>query len=262
MKTLTAFYFTGTGNTRYIAEKLCKKLSAAYRTELIDITSAGDFTGQLMQADVVLLAFPIYGSAPPIPMRQFVHRNGRLFNGKDVLIAETQYFFSGDGAASIGRTVKKLGGNIIGAEHFNMPNNLADCKIFPIKNAEEQQKILARAEKRMDAFAKRILHGKAKKRGFGAFSHAVGYFCQRKFWWKGEKKKRNYLKIDGAQCVGCQKCAKNCPVGNLQMEKGKARALGNCVLCYRCVNLCPRRAITLIGSAPPEKQYKGPYTIK
>ena len=261
MKTLAAFYFTGTGNTRYIAERLLKKLSGTYRTELFDITSADDFGRQLAQADVILLAFPIYGSAPPIPMRQFVHRNGRYLNGKEVLIAETQYFFSGDGAASIGRTVKKFGGKIVGAEHFNMPNNLADCKLFPIKNAEEQQKILARAENRMDAFAKRIIRGKAKKRGFSVFSHAVGYFCQRKYWWKGEAEKRKHLKIDSAKCVGCGKCAKNCPISNLQMENGKARTLGNCALCYRCINLCPRRAITLIGSAPPEKQYKGPHNL-
>ena len=258
MKTLAAFYFSGTGNTRYVAERLCKKLSSDYQTELHDITSSANLTDKMAQADLVLLAFPIYGSAPPIPMRQFVHALGKRFSGKRVVIAETQYFFSGDGAASIGRTVEKYGGKVVAAEHFNMPNNLADCKIFAIRNGKELEKMLARAEKRIDAFAERILKGTARRRGFGLLPHAVGYCCQRKFWWKGEAEKRKRLKIDKSQCVGCGACARSCPIGNLHMESGKAVATGNCVFCYRCVNLCPRRAITLVGSTPPEKQYRGP----
>ena len=260
MKTLAAFYFSGTGNTKFIAEKLCKKLSGVYATELFDITAKSDFTLNLKQADVILLAFPIYGSAPPIPMREFVHRYKQNFSGKSVIIAETQYFYSGDGAASIGRTIEKSGGKVIAAEHFNMPNNLSDCKIFPIRNGVDCKKTLSRAEKRMDAFVKRILRGKVTKRGFSVFSHAVGYYTQRIFWRKGEPDKRKQLKINELQCIGCGVCARNCPVDNLKMENGKAAANIQCVMCYRCVNLCPRRAITLIGSSAPEKQYKGPRT--
>lgn len=257
METLAAFYFSGTGNTRYIVQYLCEKLAVRYRAQIFSVTDAQDFPARIAEADVLLLAFPIYGSAPPIPMRKFVCKYGGLFKGKNVLIAETQYFFSGDGAAAIGRTLKKYGAVIAGAEHFNMPNNLADCKVFPIKNGDEIQKTVRNAEKRADAFARRILLGKKKKRGFSLPSHAVGYLCQRKFWWKCEAEKRTKLKIDAARCVGCGKCVKNCPVQNLVKKDGKAAPLGACVLCYRCVNLCPMKAITLFGKEPPREQYKG-----
>lgn len=256
MKSLVAFYFSGTGNTRYIAERILRNVSAEYTAKLYDVTSDPDVDA-LSSADVVLLAFPIYGSAPPLPMREFVHRCGSRLKGKKVAIAETQYFFSGDGAASIGRTVEKYGGTVILAEHFNMPNNLADCRIFAIRNGGELGTLLNRAEKRADAFARRLLRGKTRRRGFGILSHAVGYFCQRKYWRKGEKEKRGRLKVDPVRCVGCGACEKRCPVHNLRLEGGKAVPLGKCVLCYRCVNLCPRRAITLIGNEPPEKQYRG-----
>ena len=258
MKTLTAFYFSGTGNTRYITEYLCGKLAPGFSCEIYEIARADDAARKIRQADVILLAFPIYGSAPPIPMRQFVHKNGGLLRGKKILLIETQYFFSGDGAASLGRTVKKYGGNILGAEMFNMPNNLADCKTFSVKNGPEIRKKLARARKRADRFAKRILQGKVRRRGFSPVSHGVGYFCQRKFWWNCEASKRNRLKIDPARCVGCGLCAKNCPAENLVFQDGRIKPNGTCVLCYRCVNLCPRKAITLFGAAPPETQYKGP----
>lgn len=258
MSTLSVFFFSGTGNTRYVAEKLCEKLSGKYRAEIYDVTSIQAPQAKIAQADLILLAFPVYGSAPPIPMREFIHKIGKRFSGKKIIIAETQYFFSGDGAASVGRTVERYGGKVIGAEHFNMPNNLADCKIFPVKNANELQRTLTKANKRIDAFAKRILGGKDVRRGFHILPHAVGYYCQRKYWRKGEKEKRNRLKINADRCIGCGLCAKSCPADNITVLRGKAEPLGRCVICYRCVNLCPQRAITLIGSAPPQKQYKGP----
>ncbi len=257
MDTLTAVYFSGTGNTRYITEYLLKKLSGAYESKMIEVTDTEKALEGVKNADVVLFAFPVYGSAPPIPMRNFVHKCGNFLSKKKVLIVETQYFFSGDGPATIGRTVKKYGGEIIGAEMFNMPNNLADCKAFPIKNGSEIEKTLQKARRRADRFAEKILKGRAKKRGFSVLSHAVGYYSQRKFWAKGESEKRKRLKID-ENCVGCGLCVKKCPVGNLYLKDKRATPLGKCVLCYRCVNLCPKRAIRLVGSNPPEKQYRGP----
>ena len=55
----------------------------------------------------------------------------------------------------------------------------------------------------------------------------------------------------------CGLCAKACPVKNILMENGP-KPQGACVFCYRCVNLCPKKAVTLIGSEPPAVQYRGP----
>lgn len=259
MKILTAFCFSGTGNTRYLTEYLCKKLSGSFSCAIMEVTKSGA-AERIEKSDLLLFAFPIYGSEPPRPMRRFVHANGPLLRGKQVIVLETQYFFSGDGAASLGRTLEKYGATVIGAETFNMPNNLADCKAFPIKNGEEIERTLARARKRADRFAERLLRGKAKRRGFSLLSRGIGYFSQRKFWRKNEAEKHRRLKVDPARCVGCGACVKQCPVENLSLQGGKAVPHGDCALCYRCVNLCPKQAITLIGSAPPEHQYKGPKT--
>lgn len=257
MEKLAVFYFTGTGNTLYMAKLLCKKLEKKYEAKFFDVCAVRDARKEISGASLVLLAFPIYGSAPPIPMREFVVAQRDAWKGKKVVICETQYFFSGDGAASLGRAVEKLGGAVIAAEHFNMPNNLADCPIFPVKNGSELNKTLARAERRAERFAKHILNGTCSRRGFGVFSRAVGYACQRKFFRKNEAEKRKKLKIDHKKCLGCGLCAKNCPVQNLTKQDSKIVPAGKCVLCYRCVNLCPARAITLVGKNPPKTQYKG-----
>lgn len=258
MKRLEAFYFTGTGNTRYVAQALGDRLAAAFEVRLHEITAREDFQTELKRADCVLLAFPIYGSSPPVPMRRFVHRHGDSFAAKEVIIVVTQFLFSGDGAASLGRTVESYGGRVRYAEHFRMPNNLADCKALKVRNGEELQTMLRRTDARIDRFARVILAGGSCRRGFSPVSHAVGYFCQRALWRKGEGEKTNALRIDGSRCIGCGACVRQCPVGNLRLEAGKARPLGQCALCYRCVNLCPKQAVTMMGKEPPAVQYKGP----
>lgn len=256
MDRLAAFYFSGTGNTKYVTERLCAKLSEKWWPSIFDVCQANDFSDSIIRADRVLLAFPVYGSSPPIPMRQFIYRHKKLWQNKVVMIVATQYMFSGDGAAGLGRTLERFGARVEFAEHINMPNNLADCKMFKIRNDAALRKTMAKADRRIDAFAAKILQGRPSRRGFNVLSHAVGYFCQRRWWRKGESQKRKQLKISSL-CSGCGLCAENCPVGNIRIENGKARAAGNCALCYRCINLCPRRAITLFGAQPPAEQYKG-----
>ncbi len=257
MRSLAAFYFSGTGNTRYCVLRLLERLSKEYKAEVFDISEKRDFSKSLSSADLILIAFPIYGSAPPYPMREFFKKYEKLFSGKDVVILETQYFFSGDGAASLGRAIEKAGGRVIAAEHINMPNNLADSEVFQIKNGEALKQTLEKANRRIDKFAKDILGGKGRRRGFSPLSHAVGYFCQRKYFRKGEAEKRKKLSIDKTRCVGCGLCAKHCPVQNLKKEGDEIVPAGKCALCYRCVNLCPKKAITIVGKAPPKDQYRG-----
>lgn len=256
MKQLRAFYFSGTGNTKFVTHYLIGKLSTEFSSKMFDIAEKRDFTREITEADLLLIAFPIYGSSPPLPMRHFVVDYGKLFENKMIAIAETQYFFSGDGAASLGRTLERLRADVAFAEHFNMPNNLADCALFKVRNGNETDRIMLKATRKMDVFAERILSGKRLKRGFGIFAHVIGYYGQRKWWRRNEKAKRSAVKIDNLRCVGCGWCSNHCPVGNLELHKGFARAKDKCVFCYRCVNFCPKKAITICGNEV-KVAYKG-----
>jgi ferredoxin len=254
MEKLKAYYFTGTGNTRYVTEKLCGYLQDRYDTETFDVTK----TASVSSADLLLFAFPVYGSSPPKPMVRFVLNNAHKIRGQECIVIATQYKFSGDGAASLGRLLEKTGAKVSFAEHFNMPNNLSDCAMFKICNGAELKDTLERAEKKAQCFAGRILKGKKFRRGFNPLSHSVGYVCQRKWWRKGENEKKSSLQIDAQKCVGCGLCAGRCPVHNIRIENGKAVPQSDCALCYRCVNLCPKQAIRLFGKEFSQPQYKGP----
>jgi ferredoxin len=36
-------------------------------------------------------------------------------------------------------------------------------------------------------------------------------------------------------------------MNNLELTDEKAKAGSRCTMCYRCINYCPRQAITLLG---------------
>lgn len=256
MKKLAAYFFSGTGNTKYVTEKLCGKLEKSYRVSITELPAEIDLT-VFKEADTVLIAFPIYGGAPPIPVRRFACKIKELAAGKEFIIVATQFMFSGDGAASLGRALIKWGGKVNYAEHINMPNNISDTGFLKIKNGDELAPILEKADRRIEKFAEKILSGQKFRRGFGVLSHAVGYFSQRALFRKHEHEKLSKLTVDARKCIGCGACAKNCPMKNLYIENGKVRTRNQCALCYRCVNLCPRGAITLIGKNAPAVRYRG-----
>ncbi len=255
-KQLAAFWFSGTGNTKAVTERLCELLQEKYETTTHDITR-GEYNEELTKADTIVLAFPVYGSCPPRPMRAFVRAHGEMLRGKEVIVIATQYMFSGDGAASLGRTAEKYGAHVRYAEHFCMPNNISDCKIFAVRNGDALIPMLKKTQKRMERFARRILEEKPFRRGFGAVSHAVGYLGQRALFRKHESEKGKLLCVDSALCTGCGACVRACPVQNLLLTDGKATGMGKCALCYKCVNLCPNKAIKLFGKRPPAEQYRG-----
>ena len=42
-------------------------------------------------------------------------------------------------------------------------------------------------------------------------------------------------------------------VGNIHMSDGLAVPEGRCTMCYRCINRCPKQAITLLGKEVVEQ---------
>ena len=60
------------------------------------------------------------------------------------------------------------------------------------------------------------------------------------------------LKICDA-CIGCGLCSRNCPMGNIEIKDHRAIPGKQCTMCYRCISLCPQKAINLLGERVQEQ---------
>ncbi len=52
--------------------------------------------------------------------------------------------------------------------------------------------------------------------------------------------------IDQNKCIGCSKCTKDCFMGNIIMDEGKAKLQSDaCIFCGHCVAVCPQNAFEI-----------------
>lgn len=244
-------YFSGTGNTEYIAKSFADKMKiTAYSIE-----ENQDFEFLIRANKLIAFAYPIYGGTVPRIMREFVYKYMGVLRGKNLIVFCTQLMFSGDGARAFDDLFPKDYVKFVYGEHFNMPNNICNAPVFKVTNGEENQKYLVNAEKKMEKTCKNIRNNYSVKRGFNVVSKGLG-LTQSSSFPRVEKIKKSSAKTD-KDCNGCGLCVKICPMNNLSLENNRIVQHDNCTLCYRCVNKCPQKAITILFDCKPINQYKG-----
>lgn len=258
MENIAIIYFSGTGNTRYIAHRLVHKFNNA-QVLCSSITKNLDFKSIIKDSDFVFFCYPIYCSMCPEIMENFVYENKDAIKGKDCGVLVTQAGFSGDGAYYLGRILTKLGANFVCAEHFIMPDNICD-KAKEKTTKKDIAKILNKTSKRLDEFFDKFVEGKYVKRGCNVLSKAMGDFVRMPVKQNLDNFKQK-LTIDVYKCNGCGVCEELCPTKNLKVVEGKAIKADKCTMCYRCVNKCPNKAITYFGKEI-KYQYKGIHDFK
>jgi len=258
---MLVLFFSGTGNTKVLADLFSQKMNAKCSSIEDDI----DFSIELKKHDTIAFCYPIYASRVPRIMREFVHNNMNALIGKKVIILVTQQGFSGDGARVFTDLFEDGTIEVIYAEHFNMQQNMCNIPVYSMifKPTEKSaHKFLKRTEEKINTVCNNIKKGIVKKRGFSKASKLLGSI-QGKMWQKNskdiepvrlEKKLINDVRIHRG-CNVCNICTKICPTSNLLNNKGKIETLNSCTICYRCVNMCPQKAITIYFHRKPKWQY-------
>lgn len=241
---MISVYFSGSGNTKYCVNRLCKRIGQnikAYSIEDEDIIS------KILKEDEIIFAYPTHYSNMPYMVREFIINNKNLWKGKRIFCLVTMGLFSGDGAGCSARLLKKYGAKIMGGYHIKMPDSICDCKALK-KDSIENIRIIKNADKKIDNLANMISNGKYPKKGIKFHNHIIGLFGQRLWFYGKTNKYYKKLKIDYDKCSGCGNCIRNCPMNNLKFDGNKVIPGDRCTMCYRCANSCPKKAITIIGN--------------
>ena len=248
-------YFSGTGNSKNVAELFSRKL----HTSCYSIEGDVDFSKLILSEEIIAFCYPIYGSRVPRLMREFVANHMDSLKNKKLIIFCTQMYFSGDGARVFTDMFPNGFPEVIYAEHFLMPNNVCNVFITPLPGKKAIQKYLSKANIKMQNVCDDIANGVIKKRGFNLVSRAFG-LIQGAFFPRLERWAQGRVRVDN-DCNNCQLCVSVCPTHNFEFKDDTVEAKNNCMMCFRCINKCPKKAIAVSLRGKVKKQYKGVDTL-
>ena len=245
---MVMFYFSATGNSKYIAELFSEHMDCP----CYSIEDRDDYSAEINLADSVAFCYPIYGSRVPRIMRDFVFKHHDRLQNKRIVILCTQMYFSGDGARVFADMLPSA--EVAYAEHILMPNNVCNLFIIPLASDKNVRKYIEKAQIKIKSVCDDIKAGIVKKRGFNRFSRMLGSI-QGRLMPMLEEKYKSTVRVNN-DCTNCRICVNNCPMKNLVSENNKIIQQNNCIICYRCVNNCPKKAITTSWHGKVKKQYQ------
>ncbi len=237
------YYFSGTGNSRYVAEQLAK---------LTGDVAVSIFGEVGVDAEVVGLVFPVYGWAPPQAIMNFARQMPAPREGEYRYAVMT----CGDDAGKTVDVLRTTGFSPQSAFSVIMPNTYVCLPGFNVDNDSLRKKKLQSCGARIEHIAENIrrklcitdVHEGALPR---TKTYLLGRFFA-KFLITDSKFRVNI------NCNACGACAKACPVENICFENNRPAWSGNCMGCLACYHTCPRHAINF-GS---QTLRKGQYTLR
>lgn len=228
-------YFTGTGNSRYVAKQIADSLEDEIKS-LNDYMKSGTHS-KFQSKKPFIIVTPDYMSRMPIAVEKFI-RECTFTGSKDVYFILT----GGEAAGNAHIYCKKLsdekGMNYKGTTSVAMPANYV--VMYDVTPKSEALKAAEKAKPAIDKIAATIKAGKMletnpEMSGHKAFSRIAPIFTSLMVSSKSFRVNSN--------CIGCSKCEKLCPLNNISIKNNKPVWSNNCMHCMACISACPQKAI-------------------
>lgn len=264
------FYFSGTGNTWWVANTIQEKLQKEgfevekHSIEAPIVKEEGKINQIIQDVDFIGFGHPIYGSDMPDSFYDFIDKLP-IVEDKEAFIFTTMLSFSGDGALVARRRLKKKGYSVKQAINICMPNNVKlpypIFRSFPIHSQSEIEKIKIEATKKVKKFVKKFVKGKKWLEGRDPISILVALIQRVPMRMIGWSRFAKNFFVEREECIECFQCVDYCPTNNIQFENDQFSWGDDCIACLRCYNLCPTDAIQYKKATLNKEKYqryKGP----
>lgn len=260
------FYFSGTGNTRWAAQKV----AAATADRLVNIAeemlaaetdqaSDPQFTYTLAQDERIGFFFPVHGWRPPRLVLDFLDRL-HLTN------ADSHYAYVvctagdnvGEAVSILERRLQTMGIKIDSAISLIMPESYVGLPFMDVDTPAKEQCKKMEADNKLTRFIADIMECRSGVRDItiGHWPRINSRLIGSVFVKKLVTDRPFHVVAD--RCLHCGKCASVCPVANIHFEKGGEPSWlhnGKCLSCFACYHHCPTHAIEYGGRTKKKGQY-------
>lgn len=245
MKNAVIYVFSGTGNTK----KICDLYKAAFElngvaTTLYEVRGDLDGIPSPQVYDLVGFAYPIHGFNAPHIMLSLAKALPKLPKGE-----HKQYFVlksSGEplktnniSSYKLRSILKRKGYAQFAEYHYVMPYNMIfrHTDEFAAKMWDTAKALAPIEAREVLAMTPHMLKGVP-------FGHFIAWVLR--IEQPAMRVNGRMFKVNAKKCVGCNRCVKACPMGNITRGKdGKFHFGGDCVMCARCSFNCPSDAFNI-----------------
>lgn len=230
------FCFSGTGNSRYIAQRIAEALQKT----VIDLNARikdNDTTTVDTGSDVIMVT-PTYAWRIPKIVSEWM--------AKTKWTGAKRIWFVMDCGSEIGNAAKYNRSlaeqkqlHYMGTAQIIMPENY--IAMFNAPQSDKAREIVAKAEPDIDRAIAAIRESRAfaptRRNLYDRFMsgpvNPVFYACV--------VKAKAFTVSDA--CVGCGRCARRCPTNSITLRGGKPVWGKGCTHCMACICYCPAEAI-------------------
>lgn len=260
-------YFSQTGNTKTVAEAICKGITeSGNRCDLYALEKVESAPERLKEYDVIGIGTPVFYFQPPYNVVDFI-KSLSFLHGKHSFLFITHGGEPGRTFPKMAKLLRKNGIALIGtyrsrgaetAQHYVLagydlspghPNGreIAGAAEFGASIPTLYKKVLAGEIKEMPELKPHL--DRWYLRGVYMTKPLVNLTTPRR-------------RVDKELCDKCGACAKKCPSHVIRMNP-YPEFRGTCLRCYYCEKICPKGAIKCnwkfvvwIGRRDVERHYK------
>ena len=229
-------YFTGTGNSEYVAEKIAKE-TGEEAVNLFQRIRKKDYSELHSDQPWVVVA-PTYAWRIPHILEKWMEQ-AALSGSMDIYFVMTCGGSIGNAGKYLRSFCSKKGMQYLGCFEIVMPENY--IALFTTPTKEEAAVIIKKAESEINKAVDYIKAGKHIPEPQLSLSDKINSGMINNLFYPLFVHAKKFYATEA--CISCGLCEKVCPLGNIQLVNGKPDWADNCTHCMACICRCPKEAI-------------------
>jgi len=232
-------YFSGTGNTAFIANEIARRIDDE-AINLLNRIKNSDYS-EIHSEKPFIICLPVYVCTIPTFLIKYLKKL-KLSGNKNVYFIFTSGGYAGMSVTKGRSIARKHHMKFLGRAEFQMPRNYLVSGHYPPNTDEEIKERIEKSFKKLDSVVETIKNGGKLKERYVWLLEKIIIVPFVPVWSKIKFKTKDFYVND--KCIGCGKCEKVCPLNCIKIEnKIPVWMNAHCAHCVSCLQNCPVEAI-------------------
>ena len=241
-------YFSGTGNSKFIADGLAEMLNETCESipQLIDEKQYID----IKDGENLVIVYPTYAWQPPAIVLNYLKKI-KISANAVVTAITTVGGEAGNGMSVLGKALDSRGFKLTNTASVKMPDNF--IAMFEMPTEQEIKDCIVTAKSFIEKIGGLLLSKKqftlADEGKMATLKTSLVYPLFKTLMISPKKFKNN------DKCINCGKCIDICPTHNISIIANQVTWGKDCQWCMACIQRCPFEAIEYGNKTQKKPRY-------